>query len=88
MKQYMEISADTKTFGQQGDSYLLTNEQKWDYETADHSKIMGCKINTRCEIITARVPLSRFTNHDPYWVIPDRQLTPKELEKVKYYEKV
>ena len=88
VKQYMEISATTKTFAQHGDSYLLTNEQEWDYETADHTKIMACKINVRCEEITPCLPLSRFTNHDPYWMIPDRQLTPEELEKVKHYTKI
>jgi|GEM_PF-3236352 len=88
VKQYLEISADTKTFAQQGDSYLLTNEQEWDYETADHTKIIACKINTRLETITDCLSLSRFTNHNPYWMIPNRQLTPEELEKVKHYKRV
>ena len=88
VKQYLEISADTKTFAQQGDSYLLTNEQEWDYETADHTKIIACKIDTRLETITDCLSLSRFTNHNPYWMIPSRQLTPEELEKVKHYKRV
>lgn len=88
IKQYMEISATTKTFAQQGSSYLLTNEQEWNYGTVDHTKIMACKINVRVEEITSCLPLSRFTNLNPYWMIPNRQLTPEELEKVKHYKKV
>ena len=85
---YMEITSKTKTFAQNGQSYLLTNEQNWDYETADHTKIIACKANMRFKTITDCVPLSRFTNHDPYWMIPEKQLTEKELEEIKTYKKV
>lgn len=88
MAKYMEISAKTKTFAQDGQCYLLTNEQDWDYETADHTKIMACRIDMRYKEITPCLPLSQFTNHDPYWMIPERQLTSEELEEVKNYEKL
>lgn len=88
VKQYMEISSKTKVFAQDGPFYLLTNEQDWDYETVDHRKITACRIDTRYKEITKEVPLSEFTNHDPYWMKPERQFTTEELEKVKHYEKI
>ena len=87
-KVYMEITDKTKTFAQSGPYYLLTNEQEWDYETADHRKIMACRIDTRFKEISQCLPLSQFTNHDPYWMIPEKQLTEKELEEIKTYKKV
>ena len=87
-KVYMEITDKTKTFARRGSCYLLTNEQEWEYETVDRKTFVVCLIDTRYNKISPCAPLWFFTNHDPYWMKPERQFTEKELEEIKNYEKV
>ena len=76
----MEITKDTRTFAQDGNSYILTNNRKATFENIDDKSMRGCLVNFDEKIISPELPLLILTRHSDGWNVPDRQIKPEEIK--------
>ncbi len=77
----MRITENTKTFAQNENAYILTNEHGVTLDNVDIIKHKGCIVDMEREIISPELPIGVLTKYDaPDWVEPDRQIKPEEIK--------
>lgn len=76
----MIITENTKTFAQDGNSYLLTNDQNATFENVVDLTPRGCIVDLDRKTISPELPIMTLTKFSPYWGAPDRQINPEEVK--------
>lgn len=76
----MEITKATRTFAQDGNSYILTNDPSVTFGNVEDLTPRGCIVNFDEEKISPELPIAVLGRHSPYWTEPDRQIDPEELK--------
>ena len=79
----MKITKDTRTFAQNEDDYILTNEKNLTFDNVDIIKHKGSIANVERKTLSPELPIGVLTKYSADWVEPDRQLTPEELKDFK-----
>lgn len=80
----MKITESTKTFAQNENTYILTNEQNLTFDNVDIMKHTGCIVNIERKTISPELPIGVLTKYDaPDWVEPDRQINVEEIKDFK-----
>lgn len=76
----MIITEHTKTFAQDGNSYILTNDQNATFENVGTLNPKGCIVNFDEKKISPELPIMVLARFSPDWDVPDRQITPEEVK--------
>ena len=78
---YMEITENTRTYAQDGDSelYIITNDPDVTFETVTEFT-KGCIVKTGKKVIGPELPIFALARWSPDWDLPDRQIPPEELK--------
>ena len=76
----MTITKNTKTYAQDGNSYILTNDQNATFENVAVLNPRGCIVNFDEKTISPELPIAVLARFSPDWNTPDRQITPDEVE--------
>jgi hypothetical protein len=76
----MKITSATRTFAQDGNSYILTNDQSVTFGNVEDLTPRGCIVNLDEKKISPELPIAALGRHSPYWTVPDRQIKPEELK--------
>lgn len=82
----MEITNTTRTFAQDGNSYILTNDQNVVFGKVEDLTPRGCIVNLDEKSISPELPIAVLGRHSPYWTEPDRQIKPEELIGFRQYK--
>lgn len=80
----MEINDKTKTFAQNEELYILTNEEDLTFDNLDILKHKGCMVNIIMKTISPWLPIGVLTKSIPDWVEPDKQLDIDEVKKFQH----
>lgn len=75
----MEITKATRTFAQDGNSYILTNDPNATFGNVEDLTTRGCIVNLDERKISPELPIIVLGSRSPYWTAPDRQIDPAEL---------
>ena len=82
----MIITEKTRTFAQDGNSYILTNDQTVTFGNVEDLNPRGCIVNLDEKKISPELPIAVLGRHSPYWTLPDRQITPEEVKDFYQYK--
>lgn len=76
----MEITNKTKTYAQDGRSYILTNDPDVTFENMSDGDSQGCIVNFDEKMISPELPIKVLARFSGGWNTPDRQIKPEEIK--------